>query len=145
MPRTALIKRSNIGFRLFFIIFLYKMAKPAKESNKQIDIRSKTMLWENNAFPEKSMIFVNKTIVVEAINAKTTGLTPFNEPCTKRFFKNLESIRATRIMMMNEGKMTPNVEHTAPKAPAVCEPTKVEILIAKGPGVDSLIAIKSVN
>lgn len=84
-------------------------------------------------------------MAVLAINATMTGLTPFNPPWTNLFFKNLEITIATRIMMINDGRTTPKVAHIAPKMPPVCEPTNVDILMAKGPGVDSLIAIKSLS
>lgn len=48
-------------------------------------------------------------------------------------------------MTIIEGRITPTVEHIAPKTPPTELPTKVEMLIAKGPGVHSLTAMKSVK
>ena len=52
------------------------------------------------------------------------------------------AIVAMSSIMINEGNTTPNVAHIEPKMPAWVEPTKVAILIATGPGVDSATAMR---
>ena len=47
-------------------------------------------------------------------------------------------------MIIMEGVATPNVVKTPPRTPAL-KPTKVAVLIAIGPGVDSAIAMISNN
>lgn len=52
---------------------------------------------------------------------------------------------ATMRMMRKEGSTTPRVAQTAPATPDWDMPTKVAMLTAKGPGVDSLMAMKSMS
>ena len=49
------------------------------------------------------------------------------------------------MIIKNDGNATPTVAHKAPGIPAFSIPIYVEILMAKGPGVLSLTAIKSTN
>ena len=48
-------------------------------------------------------------------------------------------------IIIKEGITTPIVETIAPNSPACLVPMKVAILMANEPGVDSQIAIKSIN
>ena len=143
MPKTALNNKSIMGFRLFFCTLLNINKKETRTTNKVNATLSKITVCENKAFPWNKTTLIRKTIAVDKIRAIMTGLTPFKAPCTYLLFKNLERIIATRMMIINDGRITPMVEQTAPKAPPTCEPTNVEILIANGPGVVSLMAIKS--
>ena len=61
---------------------------------------------------------------------------------TPAYLSKCESRVATSKMMIKDGKTTPNVANIAPKNPPCEEPTKVAILTAIGPGVDSATAIK---
>ncbi len=95
--------------------------------------------------PPKKITLTKNSKAVEKINDNTIGLTPDKAPWTNLFFRNLFIIIATIKMMIKEGKTTPKVAHKDPRMPAVLLPTNVAILIAKGPGVASLIAMKSVS
>ena len=59
------------------------------------------------------------------------------------FLMSFFRIDATSKIIINEGKTTPSVATNAPKNPPSEYPIKVAILIAIGPGVDSLIPKKS--
>ena len=50
--------------------------------------------------------------------------------------------RQINKIIINEGRTTPKVARKEPRIPPWVEPIKVAIFIAKGPGVDSLTAIK---
>lgn len=76
------------------------------------------------------------------IRPTTAGRSPDNTPLTKRFSEKAAKHFATSIMMIKEGRTTPKVAQKAPKRPPASIPTYVEILMAKGPGVLSLTAIK---
>ena len=93
--------------------------KPAKTSNNPIPARLNTTICEKIAFPENKAIFTKKIIAVAAMSPMITGLTPFKAPWTNLFFKNFDKIMATKMMIMSDGNMTPRVEQTAPKIPAV--------------------------
>lgn len=58
-------------------------------------------------------------------------------------FLNLFMNFDTRIIIIKDGRTTPSVENIAPIIPEFLKPMNVLILIAKGPGVDSDIAMNS--
>ena len=51
---------------------------------------------------------------------------------------------ANKRIIIKEGRTTPSVVNIAPNIPFWLNPIKVAIFIANGPGVDSLIAMKSI-
>ena len=104
-------------------------ANDAKTISKATPALLKTTVCEKIGLPANKAIFVKKIIAVAVISPTITGLTPLRAPWTNLFFKNLDRTIATKMIIINEGKTTPMVEQTAPKIPAVCEPTNVEILI----------------
>ena len=61
--------------------------------------------------------------------------------CWIKFFSAIEISR----IIMKAGRMTPKVARRAPRTPAWVAPTKVAMLTARGPGVDSATAMKSRN
>lgn len=73
----------------------------------------------------------------------TTGLIFLRVDDTYTLFLNLFINFAINIIIRNDGSTTPRVEHMAPNIPPFLNPTNVLIFIAKGPGVDSDIAINS--
>ena len=95
--------------------------------------------------PLNNITLINMNNAVVNIKDKTIGLTPFNAPLTYLLVMNLFIIIATMIIMIKEGSITPRVAHIAPNTPPTLLPMNVEIFNAKGPGVTSLTAIKSVN
>ena len=119
MPKPALIASINIGLRLFFLSFLYnkqsnpnskKIANPERLKLKSVDLYV-------NELPKDKTILIKKNKAVDKIKEITTGLTPFNPPCTKRFLRILLIIIATNKMMIKEGKITPIVAHIEPNIP----------------------------
>ena len=64
--------------------------------------------------------------------------------CDNCGYKVLEEQKEDKIIK-NDGKITPMVDRRAPKKPACDEPTKVAMLTASGPGVDSDTATKFKN
>ena len=76
---------------------------------------------------KENITLINMEIVVDTIKAITIGLTPSRDPFTYLFVINLFMTIAMMIMMINEGKTTPSVEHIAPNIPPTLLPIKVEI------------------
>jgi hypothetical protein len=85
----------------------------------------------------KSMVMPVANIILT-----TAGRIPFSVAFTPPYFKSLLRSAAIQRMMIKDGRTTPSVADNAPQKPPCDEPTKVAILTAIGPGVDSATAIK---
>lgn len=133
---------NNIVLKFFFVTFLYINVKIKIMTNKAIVVRSIIKGEVNELPPKKNDLTINN-MTVELIKAMMIGLTPLTAPLIYLEFENLARTPANNIMTINDGKTTPRVAQKAPKNPACDDPIKVAILIANGPGVTSLTAIKS--
>ena len=62
-------------------------------------------------------------------------------------FNSLLAIKKNLLIIsiiIRDGRTTPSVATAAPKTPSLLKPINVAIFMANGPGVDSLIPIKSI-
>lgn len=80
-----------------------------------------------------------------AIMETTTGRNVLKMFCIIVTLRYLIYNFASKVTIMQEGKIQPTVAHNAPKIPPICVPTKVAELMAIGPGVISAIVTRSVN
>lgn len=79
---------------------------------------------------------------VPTIRPITVGLIPLITDFTPAYLSKRVKTDAISRIIMKDGNTTPTVATRAPKIPAWDDPTKVAILTAMGPGVDSDTAIK---
>ena len=98
---------------------------------------------ENPSLPQKDKTKIDNP--ADAINATTAGRNPPKIPCITVKFLYLKYIHASKETMTQDGKTHPNVAMIAPPSPAIRVPTKVDELMAMGPGVIYAMVIKSVN
>ena len=84
---------------------------------------------------------INIVIAVASIKPTTHGRIPPRNAFTPAYFIKLRIRAAIMRMIINDGNTTPSVARIAPRKPPCDEPTKVAILTAIGPGVDSATAI----
>ena len=100
----------------------------------------------SGAMPPVSVVTWSRVLsamvtAVAKISATTQGRTPPKNACTPLYLRKLRITDAMSRMMINEGSTTLSVAVSAPNTPPCVEPTKVAILTAIGPGVDSATAI----
>lgn len=131
---------SKIAEIFFLRSFLYTTATVATTANMTSDFQSNSKA----EYTLERLKTLDKNIVraVESIMATIAGCTDLTVRLTPAYLSTLRITAASNNIMINDGKTTPRVAKNEPNKPPCDEPTKVAILIAIGPGVDSDTAIK---
>ena len=151
-PRAAEVTIKIIGEGFLPNIFLYPKAISAIKA-KMISPITSGVLSPSFMLSKRKILLINKSIDVPKIKPTTQGRTPPRKAFTAWYCRKFFTTAEINNMIMNEGKTTPRVAHNEPTIPPktgpskphsalpVIDPTKVAILTAMGPGVDSDTAI----
>ena len=129
----------SIGDGFFFSASFATMLIAINMANMIMPLRSIASV---SPMPLKPIaVLRNIVIAVASIKPTTHGRMPPRNAFTPAYFNKFRISTAMMRMIINDGNTTPSVARSAPRKPPCDEPTKVAILTAIGPGVDSATAI----